>query len=139
MRARVVVVALVSMMSWGCSSSGTAGKETGAARPASRQQDVITESEISSRANEASNALQIVQKLRPQMLRGRGRLSPNDTNGEASMPRVFVDDVSYGTVDNLANITASQIREIRFMSATDATTKWGTGYMGGAILVTTKK
>ena len=139
MRARAVTFALRAVTSWGCSSGGTTRSEAGAAPKASRQQDLITESEISTRASDAANALQIVQKLRPQMLRGRGRVSPNDPNGEASLPRVFVDDVAFGNIDNLANITANQIREIRFVSATDATTKWGTGYMGGVIVVTTKK
>jgi hypothetical protein len=100
---------------------------------------VITESEIVARASEASNALQIVQKLRPQMLRSRGRVSPNDTSGEASLPKVIVDDVAYGTIESLANLNASQVREIKYMNAADATTKWGTGYMGGVIIVVTKK
>jgi hypothetical protein len=139
MRARVVMAALVATMSWGCSSSGSAGKEAGAPRAASRQQDVIAESEIGARAGEAANALQIIQKLRPQMLRSRGRISPNDKSSEGALPRVVVDDVAYGTIENLANITASQVKEIRYMNASDATTKFGTGYMGGVILVVTKK
>jgi hypothetical protein len=139
MRARVVVAGLVAAISVGCSSGGSSSEPSTAARPAGRQQDVIGESEISARAGDAANALQIVQKLRPQMLRSRGLVSPNDVTGEASMPRVYVDNVSYGTLENLANINATQVKEIRFVNARDATTQWGTGHMGGVILVTTKK
>jgi hypothetical protein len=100
---------------------------------------VITEAEISARAADASNALQVVQKLRPQMLHGRGRFSPADSSEASTLPRVVVDDVAYGPIQNLANLNAIAVREIRFISAADATTRWGTGYPGGVILVTTKK
>lgn len=141
MRARVIVAALAAVLSWGggCSSSGGGGTSTAARPGGSRQQDVISESEITSRATDASNALQIVQKLRPQMLRSRGLVSPNDMTGEASMPKVYVDNVSYGAIESLANINAAQVKEIKFIKGPDATTTWGTGHMGGVILVTTKK
>ena len=141
MRARVVVAAMIAVVSWGCSSSGGGGSgaSTAASPSGSRQQDVISESEIVSRATDASNALQIVQKLRPQMLRSRGLVSPNDMTGEASMPKVYVDGVSYGAIESLANINAGQVKEIKFIKGPDATTTWGTGHMGGVILVTMKK
>jgi len=149
MRARVVVAALATAVGLGCSSNkaegtggGIAGTSSGiasAARKESRQQDVITESEITSRATDATNALQVVQKLRPQMLRSRGLVSPNDVTGEASMPRVYVDNVSFGNIESLANLNATQIKEIRFLNARDATTQYGTGHVGGVILVLTKK
>jgi len=141
MRARVMVAALAAVVSFGggCSSSGGGGTSTAARPGGSRQQDVISESEITSRATDASNALQIVQKLRPQMLRSRGLVSPNDMTGEASMPKVYVDNVSYGSIESLANINAAQVKEIKFIKGPDATTTWGTGHMGGVIRVTTKK
>jgi hypothetical protein len=139
MRARVVLTASVIAIIVGCSSSGGTSSATGSARAPSRQQDVITEAEISARAADASNALQVVQKLRPQMLHGRGRFSPADSSEASTLPRVVVDDVAYGPIQNLANLNAIAVREIRFISAADATTRWGTGYPGGVILVTTKK
>jgi hypothetical protein len=39
----------------------------------------------------------------------------------------------------MANIPASRVKEIRFINARDATTRWGTGYGSGVILVTTKR
>jgi hypothetical protein len=134
-----VLAAVLVPISLGCSSSGGTSTTTGAPRAPSRQQDLITETEISSRAPEASNALQIVQKLRPQMLRTRGRFSPADSTDANSRPKVIVDGVSYGAIENLANLNANAVREIRLLSAADATTRWGTGYPGGVILVTMKK
>ena len=140
MRARAVMAAVVVAIGVGCSSGGgSTSSATGSARAPSRQQDVITEAEITSRAAEASNVLQVVQKLRPQMLRSRGRFSPADSTGSGTIPKVIVDDVSYGSVESLANINAIAVREIRYLGAADATTRWGTGYPGGVILVTMKK
>ena len=139
MRARVLMAALVVAVSSGCSSSGTSNKATGAPHAPSRQQDVITAAEIAERASEASNALQIVQKLRPQMLATRGRFSPADSTEAGGRPRVVVDGVAYGPIENLANLNAISVGEIRYLNATDATTRFGTGYVGGVILVTTKK
>ncbi len=50
-----------------------------------------------------------------------------------------MDGVAYGSIENLANLNAMSVREIRYLNATDATTRLGTGYVGGVILVTTKK
>ena len=100
---------------------------------------MITAAEIAERAADASNALQIVQKLRPQMLATRGRFSPADSSDAGTRPRVVVDGVGYGSIESLANVNAISVMEIRYISATDATTRFGTGYVGGAILITTKK
>ena len=139
MRARVLMAAILVAVSSGCSSSGGSNTATGAPRAPSRQNDVITAAEIAERAADASNALQIVQKLRPQMLTTRGRFSPADSSDAGARPRVVVDGVAYGQVENLVNVNAISVMEIRYISATDATTRFGTGYVGGAILVTTKK
>ena len=139
MRVRVLMAAVLIAVGSGCSSSGSSSSATGAPRAPSRQNDVITAAEIAERAADASNALQIVQKLRPQMLTTRGRFSPADSSDAGARPRVVVDGVAYGQVENLVNVNAISVMEIRYISATDATTRFGTGYVGGAILVTTKK
>jgi hypothetical protein len=145
MRARAALTVVAAVLCWGCASSGSTGGTGGTSgtsatsAPKSGGQDLILESEIAARAGEATNALQVVMKLRPQMLRSRGVISPNDPNGEATMPKVYVDNVSYGNVESLSNINSSQIKEIRYIKATDATTQWGTGHTGGVILVITKK
>ena len=73
------------------------------------------------------------------MLQSRGLNSPNDPTGETTLPRVYVDNVSFGDVGTLSNLAATQILTIQFLNARDATTRFGTGHMGGVILVTTKR
>lgn len=129
-----ITIAALLVAGVACASSGASSES----RPTT-DRDLITEPEIQSRASEAANAFQIIQKLRPQMLRSRGLASPSDRTGESVQPKVYVDNVEYGTMGQLSNVNASQIREIRFLSARDATTRWGTGHMGGVILITTKR
>jgi hypothetical protein len=133
MHARVVFAAVAVALSVACATSGGGGLH-----PSSRIQDVIVESEIAANSSGVTNALQIIEKLRPQMLRSRGVGSPTDATGETSRPRVYVDNVDYGSISTLTNLNASQIKEIRFFNSGDATTRYGTGHMGGVILVTMK-
>ena len=50
---------------------------------------------------------------------------------------MFLDELQVGDVDYLYRISSSQIARIEYLSALDATTRYGTGYMGGLIIVRT--
>lgn len=84
----------------------------------------------------ASDALQAIRILRPSMLRGRTG-SGNDQSGTADMV-VYVDGVRLGGPQQLVSVAAMNVKEIRWLSASDATTRFGTGHPFGAILVQTK-
>ncbi|CAN5786016.1 hypothetical protein BH23GEM10_BH23GEM10_07910 [soil metagenome] len=102
----------------------------GPARRASSS-DVISRAEIET--SRASNAYELVQQLRPQFLRSRGPSSMRDPR--AGYPVVYINDVSHGSVDVLRTIRLEEIDEIRYISSSDATTRWGTGHAGGVIQV----
>jgi len=127
------VLAIATMLIFGVACASSGASSTSATRT---ERDVILQAEISSRAADASNAYQIIQKLRPQMLRSRG---PTDRSGETTLPRVYLDNANLGDVSYLPNINASQVGDIRFFNSRDATTRWGTGHMGGVIMIVTKK
>jgi hypothetical protein len=107
------------------SSSGT--------RP-SRSSDLITAEEIEGAS--VSNAYEAVARLRPGFLRGRGQSSIQTPGSD--LPIVYVNGLRTGTIDHLRNIPAQDVQQIRFISATDATTRYGTGHTGGIIEVTTR-
>jgi hypothetical protein len=103
--------------------------------------DLITEAEINAGAF-YQNALEVVQNLRPQMLipRGVGSKPAGLQAGAASIPIVvYMDDVRLGDVQSLVNVPSNRVKEIRFMNARDATTRFGTGHSSGVILVVTKR
>ena len=106
-----------------------------------RNPDVITMDEIDDVRNQVSNGMEIVQRLRPTFLRTRGAttmMSGSSANA-TPRPRVVLDGSPHGDVETLRQISAISIMEIRYLSGTNASTKYGTDYGGGAILVTTRR
>ena len=114
----------------GCSGggSGSGAQPTTEARAPRGSANLITEADI--RATSYQNALDIVQNLRPAMLRPRPGGGP---------VMLYLDDVKMMDLNGLSTVPAGRIKEIRYISAQDATTRWGTGHGSGVILVTTKR
>ena len=52
--------------------------------------------------------------------------------------KVYLDGVVFGGVESLATISAREVLEVHWLSAFDATTRYGTGHVNGAIEVTTR-
>ena len=140
--AAISLVAAACASSPPSSSGGTPGPRTGP--------NFITADEIS-RVN-VQNAYEAVQKLRPSMLRQRQVASANGQGGvgkdapavtgtsvSAGQLVVYVDNTRLGDVDQLRGIAASSIFSVRYFSASEAQTKWGSGHPGGAIEVITKR
>lgn len=123
----------------GTASSGAAGSGSAPApkaAPTRGSSNVIIEAEIA--AAGVTNALEAVQRLRPVMLRSRaGGGTSGNPDGDAIV--VWVDGVRVGGTDALSSVNALNVKEIRYLSAADATTRFGTGHQMGAIVVTTKK
>jgi hypothetical protein len=72
-----------------------------------------------------------VSRLRPQWLRP-------GTRGQ--LPEVIIDGSrQQGGTDALRNMRANEATELQFMSASDATTRYGTGFTAGAIIVSTRR
>lgn len=121
-----------------------AAAASGTAAPARRgNANLIVESEFTK--VEAANLFEAIQRLRPAMLRGRGTTTLGTSNSDPGIgrpnlgtPEVFLDESHYGDVSALTNISVVSVKEVRFLNASEATTKWGTGYTSGVIQVITK-
>lgn len=138
MRKGLLVFAAIATLAACSSGSGSASGT--ASTPIRRGgQNLITADEITASGAGLETAFDIVQRLRPSML--RPRTSSFGTNNQAQQVPVVVysDDVRLGTVENLRTIPATQVHEIRYISATDATQRWGTNHSSGAIQVITKR
>jgi hypothetical protein len=128
----------------GCASSGTAGQagepqtsvvSAPGTRPQRKDPNVITEAELSSRS--ALTARQVIEQLRPQFLRVRGTTTLGNAQ-TSDVIWVYFDGTRMGTLEVLNNIGAHEIREIRYLNPSEATNRYGTGHVQGAILVTRK-
>lgn len=92
--------------------------------------DLIQRSEID--ASPATNAYELISQVRPNWLRGRG--APNLRSGP-ELPIVYLEDRRQGGLEVLRSFVTSGIAEIRFISATAATTRYGDGHGGGIIQI----
>lgn len=102
---------------------------------ASSDPALITFEEIE--ASRDANAFDLIQRLRPNFLTYRGETSLS--KGRSSpYPTVYLDGQEYGPIGSLRNIPASQISSIRLLRSWEATTRYGTGNMGGVIAITTR-
>ena len=120
---RIQIIACVTVLFvMGCAGGGGVS-DTGPRK----QRNLITQDEIG--AKDFRNTYEVIQALRPQMLRVRGSI------GLA----VFVNGIkmSNGT-QSLYDISPSSIGEIRYLNSFDATARFGTDAPDGAISITTK-
>jgi outer membrane cobalamin receptor len=104
--------------------------------PTVSDSQLITEDEIE--ASRAPTAFEVIQKLRANFLTYRGETSFDRTRSQP-YPTVYVDGQAFGPIGTLRNIPASEIATIRLYRSWEATTKFGTGNMGGVIAITTRQ
>jgi hypothetical protein len=109
-----------------CASSG--GTST------RRNRDVLTQEELA--LEPGRSLLETVEALRPEWLRVRS----NRTFVSATYVSVIIDGVRQTDGgDALRTFRTSQAEKLEYMSAADATTRYGVDMAGGAILVTLKR
>jgi len=82
-----------------------------------------------------SNAYDLIRKLRQHWLYGRGRKTIQ--HEVANYPMVYMNNLKYGNINSLWEVSVESIKEIRFLNSGDATLKFGIDHSGGAILITT--
>jgi hypothetical protein len=115
---------LVVLLASACASAGGGG---GGGRANSISRDQFNPDD--------ENAFLIIRRLRPSWL--RPRTQGTITNPEPAFPQVYLDQTHLGDANVLESISAAQIGSIEYMDALDATTRYGTGFTGGLIIVRT--
>lgn len=130
MRARpyrhVAIVAMgLALGLSGCASSGGGGTSS---RPAGATTNRIVAAELAEVGQ--IDALQAVNRLRPRWTAVRGG---------SDSPVLYVDGSRRSSLSDLGSLRATDVQTMEFMSANDATTRFGTGHTGGAIMVTTRR
>jgi hypothetical protein len=125
---RAVLVVLAVVLTGGACSSAPPPR-----RNSVTQQRLITAQEIG--AIQYSSAFEVVEALRPQWLRLRGRTSVN----MREYVKVYLDDSLLGDPEQLRNVMARSIGSIRFLDANEASARWGLDHGQGAIVVSTRR
>jgi hypothetical protein len=129
--------AVFSLITLGCAPPSAASRAA-----AQRPLHEIPTTEIDAEASRYATAYDMVRALRPNMLATRGftrapqsRSAMWESNPEI---KVYLDGFRYGGVESLRTISAGTVMEVRWLSAVDATIRFGTGNTAGAIAVTSR-
>ncbi|MDX1645584.1 MAG: hypothetical protein R3304_00465 [Longimicrobiales bacterium] len=119
-RRSVVFAVALTLGLAGCASAGGS-----AARPEGATANRIVRAELEPLGQ--ISPIRAIERLRPRWLNSRS----------GSPPILHIDGARRGSISDLEAYQISDIQQMEYMSASDATTRFGTGYDGGAILVTT--
>ena len=113
----------------GCATSGGGGGGGGGGAG-----NVLTHEQL--QATSETDLYLVIDRLRPRWLRARGASS----FGAPAVVMLFVDNAPRGSVAELRGIHVNDIQEVRYYSATEAATRYGTtAGSGGAVVVTTRR
>jgi outer membrane cobalamin receptor len=105
-----------------------------------RSRNVITQEEIEK--STADDAYDLIRRLRPAWFTRRGVASGQvtaDAGGgldDGAGVIAYVDGIRWA---DLTTLTTERIKEVRYLSSSDATTRFGTGHPAGAIEIITKR
>ena len=119
-RIRLIPVMAFAVLFTACASGGS-GEGRTRVNP-----NVISADELVTVAN--LSVYDAIQRLRPQWLQSRS----------GAAPVVHMNGSQIGGLGQLRSISASTLSQIRYQNGRDATTRYGTGYGGGVIEMTTK-
>lgn len=111
------------------------GGATHGALGSSLSPDLIGLDEIE--ASNTTNAWDLITQVRPNWLRGRG--TPSLRNSQVPLPVVYLEDRRQGDLNVLRSFPTGGIEELRYISATTATTRFGNGHSGGVIQIVPRK
>ena len=123
------LLAVLVLFAAACASSSGPRAGTG------RNPDVISQAELDQLG--AQPVRQAIERLRPRFLSTRGRSSITQTS-DVDRIVVYLGTTRMGGPEALEQISTAQVKEIRYLSPTEATQRYGTNHMGGAIILTPK-
>jgi len=128
MRAHMLTTSLSLVLLSACASGGGGGGGGGGG-------DIITREQLEAQGTQQEDPYAVIQRLRPNWLRAK---TASFSAGGRIYPVVFLNGTRYGELDTLRSFRITEIESIQYIGATDATTRFGTGYQGGIIMVRTR-
>jgi hypothetical protein len=107
----------------------------GPALPTPRE-DVVTAADLA-HVTDAANLLRAVRELRPLRLERQSFEAFDSTRAEPVV--IYLDGLRLGGPDHLRYIALENVARVRYLDADQAEARYGSGYLNGAIEVTSVK
>ncbi|HEY1952186.1 MAG TPA: Plug domain-containing protein [Gemmatimonadaceae bacterium] len=118
-----------------CASANSGTPDPVGAPGTAQDRNVITQEEIQTISS--TNLYELIEKVRPNMLRSRGATSFSSAGQE--FPLVYVDGRPYGDLASLKSLIANQVSRVRYYDAPAAAAKFGMINAPGVIDVTIRQ
>lgn len=128
---RLVLAAMLIAAAAGCGPARTSTDPY-----PSRNRSVLFPDEIENARRVGGTAYDLIAHLRPEFLRSRGATSLSNINPATAT--VYLDGVRYGDLQSLKFISGDHVTRVEHLNGAEATTRFGTDHVGGAILITTR-
>ena len=109
-----------------CAACAVTPKSNG---PRMADRNTLTQQEIEQ--SQSITAYDMIRALRPRWLSERGVTSFRSNNPIM----LYVNDNRVGTIERLRDYAPRDLREARFLDATQATQRFGTGHRSGAVML----
>ena len=117
----LLLLSSAAVLAAGCASTGGGARST---------HNVVTVQDLEREANR--NLYEALMVVRPAFLRSRGTAG---TATESVPIQVYVDGIRMEGVDHLRRISASTVREVRYLDPQQAASRFGPNHNNGALLV----
>lgn len=98
-----------------------------------RNANVIMRDELADPSLEGATGLEVVRRLRPTFLTRRGATSLRDP--DIGIVKVSLDGINLGPIDDLDRVRANEILSIRYLTASDATQRFGILSNGSPVIL----
>jgi hypothetical protein len=121
-------LAALALVGCASASTGSASQTQGS----TRDMNVISAQELATALD--ADLYTAIQRLRPAFFQTRGASSLG-VNTAPEAIQVYVDDTKSGDINSLRQIRPNEVLEVRRLSASEATQRFGTGHTMGAIIV----
>ena len=121
----------------GATAAQPAASNASAPAPARSSRNVLLRTELNEIQQAEMDAFTAIRQFRPNMLTGTNASTMG--GGYGAGMTVFLNGAKQGGVEALRNIRMIEVEKIEYINGSEATQRYGTGYAGGAILVTRRK
>lgn len=132
MRSIALVACLAVVVGCAARTSAEAGAQAGASTSRADRNTLRTADLNDAQKN--LTALQAIRQIKPHFLAGSGAMT---TTNRGLL--VYMDDTRLGGVSTLGDIRMYEVIEIRYLSASEAASRYGTGHEGGALAIKRRK
>ena len=130
-----ILVSLAALLA-GCSAPAVPEQDVTTAATPQRSADVITQAELADPALGDADALSVIKRLRPQFLATRGTTSANTAGAQT---HVTINGGPFLPTSALTSIRASEILDIRYLSASAAAQQYGSMAAASPVIVIRRK